>query len=95
MVLNLEQPGRENINLVMTVACAAIDTKAIAVAPSAIVAVDEQVICLVWLVNPTCPNAMLELLQKHIAANVQAALKFGMSALAEREKRKARQTNAH
>lgn len=89
VVLNIGEPDPQRINLLMTVVSAAIDAKAIYVAPTAIVAMDEHVIALIWLVNPACTPEMLETLQTKMAANVQAALQFGMQSLAEREKRMA------
>ena len=53
---------------------------------------DESVVALLWLVSPSCPPDLLEQLQTKMAANVQAAMQFGMQSLAERERKMA---NAH
>jgi hypothetical protein len=69
VVLDLEEPNPQHIRLLTVVINAAIDAKAIHVAPSAIVTMDESVIALIWLVNPASTPEMLEVLQKKMSAN--------------------------
>ena len=64
VVLDIGYENSTGLEFLMTVVCGWIDSKAIAVTPSSIIAIDEHLICLTWLVNPATPPEMLELLQQ-------------------------------
>lgn len=88
VILGLEAEDSNRINLMMAVIAAAVDSKAIYIQPSSIIAIDEQYIVLTYLVNPAASPEMLEVLQQKVSRNVNAAFRAGMQFLAEREKRR-------